>query len=810
MVSSIERIHRRLQPLESHTAIERDLGMPPRDSLAEAPRSLEEPRQTEQLHSAENPLQGEISHGPPRIEPHLSSIQELNREENEPPKSFFPKLGLLPGEKINLVEETITPDGRVISKATEYLVGERLGGGLHGDVYEVGKDKVIKTSVPTTKILGVPVGLMRKIHWSLRPFPPQTEKVAAQMECVAGKIISTLASVYFEEKEGKRPFGVVETKGYTWLDTPNPSFALVIEKVNGRGPRYDTFDRFMLRRTLYNRLVKTDVFLSGHSHLRVFEKPVLQTLETLHEQLIPFSKEGPHIGGSNFPFLKPPHEVEEWKKGQKKWVAFCDKTGLVEHKGQGDGRNPFALPNLVKRVFLDEREGYTGEDGEIVQQDIHPAMLMRRSGFVPPFFFLRFHREIYHEAREEGGTEPVLNRIYTDILRKNIEDHPILYEETLGAERLEELRGYVNVYDALRAEYDRNRQENLRTLNIRWWRQSNKISAEFAARLEDSRALYYCFWPLLTLTRPFGQYLGNKEYQAHIHHLISDPLYRAEFWNQYKEIKAKTWRHEQRLGPEQEIPENLRFFGHFVLSKVMPIKRLHRLIMDSEYREGIKEDFRKFRTDKDFRFQVVGERLLAHAKEAFKKTKLTRDEWERIQIFTSTEALKETSEEIEKGVRAYIPAFAAYLGISFVGNFIQLPSLFLALETGDVKILALAFVPGLTRLAFTIGWERLTKVDFGKAKKICWLPTIGTALGIPSQMMTTLGTEFEYLLNIELRHYIAKATRILPWGGEDSPTEYKAWRGLVDLPTSVAYELGEVGKKGKEAVKRAKKKVFRR
>lgn len=801
MVSSKERTRHRLSSTELHTLTEHDSEVSPRDSFVESSRLLEESQQTEPLHSTENLLQRGMV---PLETPKRLEVRIDDRPTRPVWKDRRPTL-LLPFEPITFQKKTLEPTGKVMTERVEARLGRRLGGGFFGDVWECGEE-VIKAARPTGGNTIASRRFWRDANWAVlagTPFPSQTELVAAQLDYVGGLLIKRAARVYFDNRE----FSTVEPKGYAWLEDPkNPTFAQILGRIDGRGPRYDQIDHLMLRRAFYNRIVRVDTLLSKRSVLQGFQGITQRVAGRLYGSLAEAPGKGGPVERSSFPFLKPPHEVEDWLEARGEFTNFCWETGFLEHIGQVHEDNPFSLPNIVKRVVLDENGEYHGEDKGIVWIDTCPGIPHTR--FLFPFFYFRFHGQIQREVKEQGGTYPTFNKIYTEILKDHIRDNEEKYKEVLGGAGFVELQGYITLYDRLREQYEENRQKGLRALNIIWWQESGKVSEELAGRLERSKLYYLAYFPL-NYVPVLNRLLGSKEYREHIQQLVTNSEYRQKVWRNYKETKVKIMRGEGRVGENQEVSEDLTFTINFGLSK-LPFRKLHRLLADPEYREAIREDVKNFRQNKAFRFQVIGERVLAHAKEAYEKRQITTEEWDKLRVLGDKEALEEKGEEISKAVKAYVPATGAYLAISTIGNFVQLPSFLLALRTGDIKMFGVAFAPGLIRLGFTALWERLTGVDFKEAKKVVWVPTFGTGLAIPLQMAATLGAEFRPLVNIELRHYLSYLYKFIPWGEENSLLEYRFWRGLIDLPASVAYEAGEMAKRGKEMVERTRQRVIKR
>lgn len=104
------------------------------------------------------------------------------------------------------------------------------GGGFYGKVL-LFENEVIKTTEPDAWHK-----LWRHINWGLSPFPPQSNELAAKLDFLSGKIISKIVPVLT-----KGSVVVPDSLGYT--DLGNIGYGQVIERVYGRGARFDTGHR---------------------------------------------------------------------------------------------------------------------------------------------------------------------------------------------------------------------------------------------------------------------------------------------------------------------------------------------------------------------------------------------------------------------------------------------------------------------------------------------------------------------------------------------------------------------------------------
>jgi len=153
---------------------------------------------------------------------HLENTNEFGRNN---PKINYNEYS--PGKSLYFDLRTIKPDGSVIQQPNEVTIDAIRGGGFFGRVlFPKNQEFVIKTSLPDSWH-----HFWRIINWDFHQFPAQYEESAAQLEHLAGRIIHTVLPIITEGK-----FYSPASLGYTWLPT---GFAQVVEKVEGRPPRFD-------------------------------------------------------------------------------------------------------------------------------------------------------------------------------------------------------------------------------------------------------------------------------------------------------------------------------------------------------------------------------------------------------------------------------------------------------------------------------------------------------------------------------------------------------------------------------------------
>jgi len=141
--------------------------------------------------------------------------------ENNPYKQFQV------GNRLDFTIHTLNPDGAITDHDKSVVIEAVKGGGFFGLVpIPKDEDYVIKTSLPDPWH-----EFWRGINWGFRQFPSQVSETAAQLDHLSMNLIHDAIPVLTN--------GFVYTPrslGYTGLSS---GFAQVIEKLDGRGPRYD-------------------------------------------------------------------------------------------------------------------------------------------------------------------------------------------------------------------------------------------------------------------------------------------------------------------------------------------------------------------------------------------------------------------------------------------------------------------------------------------------------------------------------------------------------------------------------------------
>lgn len=135
-----------------------------------------------------------------------------------------------PGDTLAFTHNTLNPDGTITTSNKEITIKEVRGGGFFGKVLiPEGEDFVIKTSLPDPWH-----HLWRVINWDFSDLPARTSEKQAQLEQLSTNLIADVLPVLTDGR-----YRSPRCLGYTQLAT---GYALAIEKMQGRGPRFDKDD----------------------------------------------------------------------------------------------------------------------------------------------------------------------------------------------------------------------------------------------------------------------------------------------------------------------------------------------------------------------------------------------------------------------------------------------------------------------------------------------------------------------------------------------------------------------------------------
>lgn len=145
-------------------------------------------------------------------------------EQESPYRQFFQ------GQDLSFTLHTLNPDGSVRLLDRQITIAAIKDGGFFGKVLiPANGDFVIKTSVPDPWH-----DLWRRINWNFRDFPSQVNETQAKLDHLATNLIHGVIPILTEGQ-----FYSPRSLGYTKL--PN-GYAQVLERVRGRGPRFDKPD----------------------------------------------------------------------------------------------------------------------------------------------------------------------------------------------------------------------------------------------------------------------------------------------------------------------------------------------------------------------------------------------------------------------------------------------------------------------------------------------------------------------------------------------------------------------------------------
>lgn len=132
-----------------------------------------------------------------------------------------------PGDNLSFLLNTVRSDGSVFSSENNVIVRNLYGGGFFGEViFPHNEQYVIKTPLPDPWH-----HLWRMVNWHFKEFPAQSDELAARLEHLSTRLIHLVIPALSNDK-----FMVPNSYGYTKLKT---GFAQVVERMSGRGPRYD-------------------------------------------------------------------------------------------------------------------------------------------------------------------------------------------------------------------------------------------------------------------------------------------------------------------------------------------------------------------------------------------------------------------------------------------------------------------------------------------------------------------------------------------------------------------------------------------
>ncbi|MEK7616522.1 MAG: hypothetical protein AAB414_00515 [Patescibacteria group bacterium] len=146
------------------------------------------------------------------------------RAERNPYKQFSP------GQSLDFTLHTLNPDRSICLEEKRVELSSVKSGGFFGRVLiPEGQDFVIKTSVPDPWH-----DFWRRANWGFREFPSQVSETQAKLDFLATNLIADVLPTITNDR-----FYAPHSLGYTKLSN---GYAQVIERVNGRGPRFDTAD----------------------------------------------------------------------------------------------------------------------------------------------------------------------------------------------------------------------------------------------------------------------------------------------------------------------------------------------------------------------------------------------------------------------------------------------------------------------------------------------------------------------------------------------------------------------------------------
>lgn len=444
-------------------------------------------------------------------------------------------------------------------------------------------------------------------------------------------------------------------------------------------------------------------------------------------------------------FTRPhlPDEIERIFQAQEELTSFCREFGLVEISGQIHQDNPLAPPNLV---FL--------EDGTVCWLDTHSGMWMRKSGYIPPIFYIPVFRKICLQTLEDGEEPPALNRIHTAVCTEAIIKHRAHLEANIGPEGYKKLRQWLALYGSLLTDYDEIRSLSRREQWQRAWREAPEVPGEIIDRIEEYPELYL-------LARVFGirtvTLLLDRKYRQWALNL---PERLKREWERTKKQEAARLRQEGRIGPRQEIKSPLGLILNKTARRI-PLfpASAQRLINDPEFRSLSK---------------LAGHLFLSGMRNAQK---------EKVLSISNLEVIEEQLLEqlTDRRVVALLLTAVLHQAVAQGANYFELGSYLAALVTRRPDKALVGFAGGwaapvLIRLALTKAIQSLSQEEMPTAFLLTHYPKFGHYAAIPAQLAVDLKNPeiIEYMI----RNITAKATSLWPTGGWGTRLELKTWRKI--------------------------------
>lgn len=269
-----------------------------------------------------------------------------------------------PGDTLAFTLNTLNPDGSLTTSDKEITIKEVRGGGFFGKVLiPEGEDFVIKTSLPDPWH-----HLWRVINWDFSDLPARTSEKQAQLEQLSTNLIADVLPALTDGR-----FRSPRCLGYTQLAT---GYALIIEKMQGRGPRFDTDDES-------------------------------RRFEYAQEELAPLAFD---LGLEQVAAIHPGNlfaRANIWYKPDTKTFIWLDPNSAIPHKG-------FIWPAFYFRFHDDIRRKFHGKKfkkhpptfNEIHTDYFFATLYNNRSKFDPETFEgvksnLRLYRTLWKEAQQD-------------------------------------------------------------------------------------------------------------------------------------------------------------------------------------------------------------------------------------------------------------------------------------------------------------------------------------------------------------------------------------------------------------------------
>lgn len=388
----------------------------------------------------------------------------------------------------------VQPRSLLPDKPPEFIQGtiEAVrSGGFYGKAIILDSGYVVKTTQPDSWH-----ELWRRVNWDMGVFPPQSSELAAQLDHVSMHIIHRMI--------GELTGGAIVTpKSYGYADMGEMGFAQIVERMHGRGPRWDGGDDEEKR--------------IADARKQIWALGTILGIE-----------QAAQVHPDN-PFGKPNIWIGE--DGRLIWL---DTLPAIRHTG-------WVKPFFFFKFHQEVRDKI-GE-GNPTFNRIHTDRIRE---------YLDQQEWLLTSAYEHNDVS--IRERATQALSQFIE----FKFETLGL---------CELYDEIHSRYENAVSADTRDLVIDDGLNRGLISEQEAMRLEESDLLYtsYLAKTLVNLFgKSLGKKLNDRmlvklfkdrQYQEKAHQFLTDPDFRRDEFTKSTILRGLMRAHEQGLVTDQEVQE---------------------------------------------------------------------------------------------------------------------------------------------------------------------------------------------------------------------------------------------------------------